>query len=120
MTTAAGPQLFSDCHTCFISGNAALAGATTGVGRTSSTITGAGALISTIGWETVTDAASASVGVVSTMAALCACSTGRRATPPARTTAIVRPKTAAEAPRPLICVPSVSYTHLRAHETPEH
>jgi len=27
MTNDAGPQLFSDCHTCFISSNAAAAGA---------------------------------------------------------------------------------------------
>src|SRR5258706_2475547 len=110
ITTAAGPQLLSDCHTCFISGNTAAAGAATGVGSTCWTTTGAGAgaLIAAAGSGTVTLAARSPVGVVSTMAALSAGSAGCRATPPARTTPMARAKAAAEAPRPLICVHKVA------------
>src|SRR5258705_13882784 len=87
ITTAAGPQLLSDCHTCFISGNTARAGAATGVGSTSSTTTGAGAgaLIAATGSGTVTLAARSPGGVVSTMAALSAGSGGGKNTPPQRT-----------------------------------
>src|SRR6185503_12076314 len=53
-------------------------------------------------------AASPSVGVVSTMAALSAGSPGCNATPAARTTPMVRARTAAEAPRPLICLHRVA------------
>src|SRR5258705_2300250 len=110
ITTAAGPQLLSDCHTCFISGNTARAGGAPGVGSTSPTTTGAGAgaLIAATGSRTVTLAARSPVGVVSTMAALSAGSAGCKATPPARTTPMVRARAAAEAPRPLICIHRVA------------
>src|SRR5258705_12752858 len=96
ITTAAGPQLLSDCHTCFISGNTARAGAATGVGSTSSTTTGAGAgaLIAATGSGTVTLAARSPVGVVSTMAALSARSAGWESPAPARTTPQVQGKDA--------------------------
>src|SRR5438445_12931269 len=46
MTTDAGPQLFSDCHTCFISLNAAVAGAAfgSGAGMATATTSAAGAV----------------------------------------------------------------------------
>src|SRR6266436_5936606 len=101
MTTAAGPQLLRDCHTCFISGNTTLAGAARGVGRISATVT-VGMLAVAAGPATLTLAAASSVGVVSTMAAPCAGATGRKAIPPASTRPMVRATAPTEAPRPLI------------------
>src|SRR5258705_570804 len=84
ITTAAGPQLLSDCHTCFISGNTARAGAATGVGSTSSTTTGAGAgaLIAATGTRSVPLATRSPSGFDSTMSALSASSNRRQAPTP--------------------------------------
>src|SRR5467141_1168993 len=112
MTTAAGPQSLSDCHTCFISGNTTLAGAATGLGRISRVVT-VGVLATATGPATLTLAAASSVGVVSRMAALCAGATGRKAIPPASTTPMVRAKTLTEAPRPLICDVRVALRPVR-------
>src|SRR6266540_1469164 len=105
MTTAAGPQLLRDCHTCFMSVNAACVGAETGSGSASAA-TGAGALPAATGGaatgSAMTLSAAPSVGVVSTSAALSAVSTGRNAAPPPRTMPIVSPKAAADAPRTLM------------------
>ena len=43
MTTEAGPQLFSDCHTCFISSNTTAAGAAFGSGAGIATAAGSAA-----------------------------------------------------------------------------
>lgn len=64
ITTEAGPQLFSDCHTCFISSNAIAAGAAlgSGAGTTTTGATAAGAASTTAGtltWAETEEAVSA-------------------------------------------------------------
>src|SRR5881409_4007137 len=95
-----------------MSGNTTLAGAARGVGRISATVT-VGMLATATGSATVTLAAIPSVGVVSTMAALCAGSPDRKTIPPASTTPMVRAKTPTETPRPLISDARVSLRLVR-------
>src|SRR5690349_18028849 len=65
MTTDAGPQLFSDCQTCFISPNAADAGADFGSGAGAAATTGSNAVGTTAGFAAVISGATVVVSSTS-------------------------------------------------------